>query len=93
VDIKHVDVAAILAELQGLRSEIRSMNHLQAEVIDLRSQVNELKQALSEWPVVSAVAADVQGKSLPNSAANITVTARSESEEHEVSCVVCSASW
>jgi len=87
VDIKHVDVAAILAELQGLRSEIRSMNHLQAEVIDLRSQVNELKQALSEWPVVSAVAADVQGKSLPNSAANITVTARSESDGDTKSAV------
>lgn len=80
VDIKHVDVAAMLAEIQGLRSELRSMTHLQVEVIDLRNQVNELRQALSEWPVVSAVAADVRNKSQPKSAANTTVTARSESD-------------
>jgi len=39
-----------------------------------------VKQALTEWPVISADAADVHDKSMMNSAASTTVTARSQSD-------------
>ena len=50
VDLKNVDVSAILKELQGLRYEVREIRLLQDEVKELRQklqEVDQLKQELS----------------------------------------------
>jgi hypothetical protein len=56
VDIKHCDISAILLELQGLRSEVRDIANVQAEVVLLQSENLRLKQEMlalrSELPAL-----------------------------------------
>lgn len=73
VDVKHCDMSAILSELQGLRSELRSMSHLQDEVATLRQQVEQTSTQLAELQrakqsAVNSVAQAEAGRSSDNTA-------------------------
>ena len=52
VDMTHCDMSAVLMELQGLRAELRSMSHLQEEVVSLRQQVQTLKTEMDKFPAL-----------------------------------------
>jgi len=43
VDINHVDLAAILQELSALRSEVRAVGQLRAEISDLRESIRSIR--------------------------------------------------
>ena len=43
VDINHVDLAAILQELSALRSEVRIVDQLRAEISDLRESIRSIR--------------------------------------------------
>ena len=48
VDSNHCDVAAILIELQCLRTEVRALRQLSEELTALRQEVLQLRQLKSE---------------------------------------------
>jgi len=50
VDVTHCDVAAILKELQSLRSEVRAIRQLEKEVSELREQLPRCRNAPAHHP-------------------------------------------
>jgi hypothetical protein len=71
VDIEHCDVSAILRELQSLRAEVRSIIQLKSEVDSLKEELSKLRQekavavnSVGEWPRLSAQSAELHSPSL-----------------------------
>jgi len=50
IDINHCDVTAILAELQYLRAEVRTVGQLTSEILVLRQELSHLKSEVQKLP-------------------------------------------